>query len=48
MDTVIADLKASNGLLRHEREASKSDLATLRAKLDEVTAEKKDEKVEIL
>jgi len=45
LDTVIADLKASNGLLRHEREASKSDLATLRAKLDEVTAEKKDEKI---
>jgi len=45
LDTTIADLKASNGLLRHEREASKSDLATLRSRLDEAVAQRKDEKI---
>ena len=45
LDSTIADLKASNGLLRHEREASKSDYAIVRSKLDEATAERKDERV---
>ena len=45
LDTTIADLKASNGLLRHEREKSKSDLATVRSQLDESQSERKNEKV---
>jgi len=45
LDTTIADLKASNGLLRHERESSKSDLATVRSQLDESQSERKNEKI---
>merc|ERR1719334_2611220 len=45
LDSTIADLKASNGLLRHEREKTKSDLHTVRQQLDQAYNDRKNEKI---